>query len=69
MLLTKEDKKFLEKLAGFINNSPDRECYLIKEVPLKASTLCRMKGFYHVPGELLKRAIDRAIDDYKVRQA
>lgn len=46
-----------EALVKWIDNDPFREAILISKVPVKASTLGRIKSGSYVPSDRLARAI------------
>lgn len=59
----KNKSKFsLEKLTKWLNGDPHKDAVLILEVPLKASTLGRIKSGNYKPSELMGNAIMAIIE-------
>lgn len=54
-----------EKLLKYLNNDPYKEAALVCKVPLKMTTLQRIKTGSYIPSELLGHAIMLVIEEEK----
>lgn len=59
--------EFHDELRFWINGDPEREALMIKEAPIKKSTLgATLRGRYN-PGERLEKAIRHVMEKYPLR--